>query len=177
MNYAEVSSCGTWRYRLERDGVPPDLFVPRIPALAFVMLNPSTADATEDDPTIRRCVLFALREMATRLVVGNLFAWRSPSPADLVGRGFRVIVGPANDAALRRIMSAGHPIVLGWGTHRPPLLPLVAMREEVLRGMALEFRPPLFCLGTCEGGAPRHPLYVRAAQPLVPWDADAWRAR
>src|SRR5689334_20041621 len=70
---AVLSPCGLYRYRLTRrwgDG----------PALLFVMLNPSTADATEDDPTIRRCTGFAKREGMPAIEVVNLFAWRATDP-------------------------------------------------------------------------------------------------
>lgn len=76
---AVVSGDGRYRYALTRT------WRPDAPLLTFVMLNPSTADAYADDPTIRRCIGFARREGAAGIRVANLFAYRATSPAALVG--------------------------------------------------------------------------------------------
>lgn len=62
---AIISACGRYRYRLERqfDGASESGVV------AFIMVNPSTADAEQDDPTIRRCITFAKRQGARKLLV------------------------------------------------------------------------------------------------------------
>ncbi len=73
---AVISDCGRYRYRLTRrwgDG----------PLLSFIMLNPSTADAEVDDPTIRRCMGFARRDGYGGIVVGNLYAFRTTKPKAL----------------------------------------------------------------------------------------------
>jgi hypothetical protein len=72
---AIISECGRYRYRLTRewgDG----------PLLTFAMLNPSTANAEIDDPTIRRCMSFGRREGASGISVFNLFA--QPTPRGLL---------------------------------------------------------------------------------------------
>ena len=74
---ATISECGLYRYSLTR--VWDDV----LPMCIFVMLNPSTADADIDDPTIRRCINFAKREGCGSLMVVNLFAYRATSPADM----------------------------------------------------------------------------------------------
>ena len=65
---AVISECGTYRYRLHRGEGR---------TLMFLMVNPSTADAEQDDATIRKCLGFAERNGFGRIVVGNLFAYRA----------------------------------------------------------------------------------------------------
>ena len=72
------SPCQTWRYLLRRD------LGDGAGTLNFVMLNPSTADAVRNDPTVARCVGFARRWGFRRLLVTNLFALRSPLPRALL---------------------------------------------------------------------------------------------
>lgn len=74
---AEFSGCGRYRYSLRRrwaDGGPP---------ACWIMLNPSTADAEKDAPTIRRCIGFSKAWGHNALVVVNLFALRSTDPTAL----------------------------------------------------------------------------------------------
>lgn len=168
---AEFSKCGTWRYRLER-AIAGDLFGGRHDqALAFVMLNPSTATATTLDPTVRRCVGYAKREGVGRLIVGNLYAARATEPTDMLG--MKDPIGPGNDGALRRIMSEGNRVVLAWGTLQDAPSS-AASRVRFVRTLALEFGTRLFHLGLCENGEPRHPLYLKKEAPLVPWSAHEW---
>lgn len=155
---ASISECHKFRYRLTRYW-GPGRFLP------FVMLNPSTADASVDDPTIRRCMSFARREGAGGIVVGNLCAFRSPSPADLDKAADPV--GPDNDDALYRIAAGAvaddMPIVCAWGVqggHRG---------EAFAMGIFRKLGARMVCLGTTSGNFPRHPLYVKGDQPLVPF--------
>ncbi len=152
---AVISSCGLYRYRLERTwgDAPP---------LAFVMLNPSTADANIDDPTIRRCMGFARREGTGGVVVVNLFGLRAADPRAL--KAARDRRGPENQKALEVVIKTGLTIVCAWGAH--PLASGFFAREFVRDAKALGARDRIMCLGRAKGGAPRHPLYVRADQPL-----------
>lgn len=93
---AQLSDCGTYRYRLSRHWD-----VTRA-ALVYVMLNPSTADAEVDDQTIKRCMHYARREEFGGIEVLNLYALRSPYPAALWAHPDPV--GPENDAHLRLIL-------------------------------------------------------------------------
>ncbi|MCP4804308.1 MAG: DUF1643 domain-containing protein [Proteobacteria bacterium] len=131
------------------------------PTICFVMLNPSTADATTNDPTIRRTIGFARREGAGRLLVVNLWSRRATRPADL-----RLLLRPGggakNDRALLDAADAAEHVVVAWGVHG-------AWRGRD-RTVARMLDRPLLCLGTTRDGHPRHPLYVRADQPLVAWD-------
>ncbi len=133
--------------------------------LAFVMLNPSRADATVDDPTIRRCMGFARREAFEGIVVVNLYAMRSTEPVGLRRRPDPE--GPDNRAHWDRVLGdqrvAG--VVAGWGGSCPTGLP-------PSRALAGYDTSGWLCLGSTRSGAPRHPLYVPAHAPLVPWCSD-----
>jgi len=154
---ARISDDGLYRYRLER------VWDDALPSLGFVMLNPSTADALVDDPTIRRCIGFARREKAGGLIVCNLYAFRATNPADLWNA--RDPYGPENDEELVNLSYyaklTGRPIVCGWGAHGGSWnKPIVQLQKH---------SPQLVCLGRTKSKKPRHPLYVRADQPLEPF--------
>src|SRR5687767_8369822 len=74
---ARFSRCKRYRYALSRT------WDARLPTVLFICFNPSKADAIEDDPTIRRCIGLARKLECGRLVVANLFAYRTTKPADL----------------------------------------------------------------------------------------------
>ena len=124
------------------------------------MLNPSTANATRNDPTIRRCIGFARAWGYERLVVTNLFGLRATLPAAL--RSAVDPIGPENDRHLRRAAVQADRIVCAWGVHGA-LGNRGAEVLTLLKGFRLEH------LGLTRGGHPRHPLYLPAAcqpQPL-----------
>lgn len=148
---AVLSGCGRYRYLLTRRWADD-------PAVTFVMLNPSTADATTDDPTIRRCIGFAKSWGYGSLNVVNLFAFRATDPRDLLAATDPV--GPRNDAFLHDYLPVS---VAAWGAHKLA----VARARQVMQAFA--GRPLLWCLGVTKDGHPRHPLYVRADAPLIPW--------
>lgn len=143
----------TYRYLLERRWNAG-------PSALFVMLNPSSADATENDPTIRRCVAFARREGAAALSVVNLFALRSPNPGIL--RVHPDPVGPANDAVLRDAVHRARWVIGAWGTHGT-----LHARGNAMSTLLAPLRP--WCLGLTANGQPRHPLYLPADTPLTPY--------
>ena len=97
-----------YRYRLSRTWDPTG------PVVAFVMLNPSTADAEVLDPTVRRCVGFARGWGFGSLEVVNLFAFRATDPRDLLRAA--APVGAANDRAILDAASAADRVVVAWGT-------------------------------------------------------------
>jgi hypothetical protein len=106
--WADLSPCGTYRYLLGRrvgDGQR---------AALFVMLNPSTADASDDDPTIRRCRRFARREGCGLLEVVNLFAYRATDPVAL--RLAEDPVGPANDHFISKAVERAALVVVAWAS-------------------------------------------------------------
>lgn len=151
--YAEISSCNRYRYILERG------FADTGPTVIFCMLNPSTADASKDDPTIRRCIGFAKREEASKLVVVNLFAGRATKPDDLFA--MEDPVGPRNQNAWEESLDGNELIVAAWGADQR-----AKRAGDRFRAWARMWGRELYCLGRTKAGAPRHPLYVKADQPL-----------
>jgi hypothetical protein len=135
------------------------------PHATFVMLNPSTADADVDDPTIRRCIGFARSWGCGGLVVVNLYALRATQPADL----WRAAdpVGPDNDEhlslALYLARGSTGPVVAAWGAHAKP------DRVRFLTDAARDHGVQLLALKVTKAGAPGHPLYLRADAEPMPW--------
>ncbi len=160
MSAAVLSDCGMYRYLLTRkiDAVIGNQ-TPK-PCL-FVMLNPSTADATKDDPTIRRCVRFARREFCNSLTVVNLFAYRSTDPDGL--RRVQNPFGPDNERHIYEQLKAHRDgmIVAAWGVNQMADK-LVTIQHDIACAGA-------HCLGITKHGYPRHPVRLRADQPLIPW--------
>ena len=150
---AKISECGKYRYLLTRVWGDGDSAV-------FLMLNPSTADATVDDPTIRRCIGFAKAWGYAGISVVNLFAWRATKPREL--HKARDPVGPENDDWIRKTCD-GRLVVCAWGAVADVHWRRVAHVVSMLPGANLR------CLGTTRSGAPRHPLYVAADQMTFPW--------
>ncbi len=153
---ARFSADGRYRYRLWRR------WDRALPVVAFCLLNPSTADARRDDPTIRRCIGFARTWGFGGVEVVNLFALRATDPRQL--RRAQDPVGPRNDRAIRSAARRAAVVVLGWGAHP------VARRRAGVAALRLG-GARLVTLGRTRGGAPRHPLYLRA--DTRPIDASA----
>lgn len=155
---ADISEDGLYRYHLYR------CWDPSVHGLAFVMLNPSTADGTTDDPTIRRCMRFARDLGFGGMYVVNLYAFRATKPADLWKAADPV--GPRNDAYLKRAFvaagAAGKPVIAAWGANARP--------DRVAQVLDLPLaRESLHALGLTKDGAPRHPLYLRADSRPMPF--------
>lgn len=159
---AIISDCGTYRYKLTRE--PHDRYTTCGAAL-FIMLNPSTADASLDDPTIRRCKAFAKAWDCAGIVVANLYALRATDPKQLWRHPDPV--GPDNDEWLRRLAGQHETVICAWGANARP------DRVEAIKAIFSGRRHRLMCLGTTKDGAPRHPLYVRGDQPLIDWPNKA----
>jgi hypothetical protein len=146
---ATFDDSGAYRYALWRRWQPGGLRV------AFVMLNPSTADSSIDDPTIRRCIGFAKDWGYHALTVVNLFGFRTPSPRELAAASDPI--GADNDRYLVRAAREASEVVVAWGIHgalRGRAATVVPMLERVATDK-------LVCLGRTLGGHPRHPLYLR----------------
>lgn len=164
---AELSPDGAYRYRLSRT------LAGGAGRVTWVMLNPSTADASVDDPTVRRCMGLSARWGYAEVVVVNLFALRATDPAAL--RAHPDPVGPLNPAHLLAACDPAEArrVVLAWGAHGR-LWERGLAAEEVLRRCGA---PNLSALGWTRGGEPRHPLYVRADATPLPLDARTGGAR
>ena len=148
---ATLDPTRTYRYSLWR------VWDATAPRTCFCMLNPSTADATTDDPTIRRCIGFAKTWGFGSVEIVNLFAYRATRPADL--RTAPNPIGPQNDSAIMSAACRAGRFIAAWGNHGS-LLNRATEVIELLTGT------PLLCLGTNNSGHPKHPLYVaRTTKP------------
>lgn len=124
-------------------------------------LNPSTANETENDPTLRRVIAFAKREGAAGLVMTNLFSFRSTNPNALYSMPAGEHRLGENDGYLREAAKYARLRIAAWGTHGDYL----GRADAVIKLMRDDGRA-LHCLGTNNDGSPRHPLYVPANQQL-----------
>jgi len=104
---AKISNCGKYRYWLNRTWDEAK------PTCVFVMLNPSVADAKNDDPTIRRCIKIAEKNNCGSLEVVNLFAYRATDRSEL--RKVKNPIGKQNDEWILKIVKNGKPVILAWG--------------------------------------------------------------
>ena len=166
---ARLSPDGAYRYTLERGWRPG-------PALVWLMLNPSTADAEDNDATLNRITGMTDGYGYGGLVVVNLYAIRTKSPAELRGwaRAGRDVVGPDNDATLRAVFARGGPVVAAWGA--PPWVQARVLRVRALLagGPLLRLQPRWEAEGRSPApSAPHHPLArVAFTRTLVPYAPD-----
>jgi hypothetical protein len=124
----------------------------------FVGLNPSTADETQDDPTLRRCMGYAQDWGYAGLLMTNLFAWRATRPADLLAAP--APIGPRNNAWLRQAATQAHRVVAAWGAHG---------NHQGRAQQVQALPPPLHALRITQGGQPGHPLYLPKGLVPVAW--------
>lgn len=157
---AIISDCGLYRYELRRewdDSLPP---------YVSGMLNPSTADAEIDDPTIVRNIRRAEMEGCGSLIVWNLGAGRATDPK--VWKAMADPVGPENCAHVRRILSECKErnglAIVGWGNHGE-FMNLGGAARSLARKMDVK----LHCLGITKSGQPRHPLYTSYGLRPIKW--------
>lgn len=154
---ATISKDGRYRYQLTRrwaDGGQTAI---------WVMLNPSTADAKEDDPTITRCIGFSQEFGASAMTVVNLFALRATDPKKLLENPNESI-GPRNVQILEETLKDATRVIAAWGALQNKLWMLSLPSREVLKKC-----DKIQCLGKTKHGAPRHPLYVKSGSPLFTW--------
>ena len=149
---AIFSQCRKYRYVLRRRvGWGPSTCL-------FIMLNPSTADEEQEDPTVRRCMDYVHRWGYGVLVVCNIFALRATDTAWL----YRAPdpVGPENDAYILDEGSRADCVVAAWGNHGA-----LHGRSQAVRAFLSDV--VVKCLGTNRSGEPKHPLYIARDQPLM----------
>lgn len=147
---AIISDCGTYRYRLGRRWADGG-------SMLFVMLNPSTADAEVDDPTIRKCMGFASRAGFGAIEVVNLYAYRATDPKALKTAGWPV--GPKNhehvSLAMLDTIHGGGIVVVAWGANARGRPEASSMLEKMARtGFAAH------ALRILPDGTPAHPLML-----------------
>lgn len=134
------------------------------PAQLWIMLNPSTASETDDDPTIRKCKEFSRRAGYGGISIANLFAFRATSPKDLFKANNPI--GPVNQQFLTQALLAARnvpaiKVIAAWGAHGRD-----TSMESYVRCQAAALGMPLYALRVTKDGAPGHPLYIPyTAQP------------
>ncbi len=157
---------GIYRYSLVRLPEESDGWGPYSgTSVCFIMLNPSTADAEEDDPTVRRCVDFSRRWGCGGIEIVNLFALRATNPKEL--KRVPNPVGPKNDEYLARAIASHAWVVAAWGEGGW----LLDRDSEVCR-LAKQLGRKLFALKLTKSGAPQHPLRLSAKSKPFLWGAD-----
>jgi hypothetical protein len=137
-----------------------------LPRRAYVGFNPSTADAVDDDPTIRRCIAFAKRDGFGSITMVNLLSERSSDPRKLLGLGEPEFAAGARRSAMR----AAAQVVFMWGglTKAPPnLRELLQYQRERVLADARDLVP--CCFAVTKNGEPVHPLYLPGTAQLRPW--------
>lgn len=155
---AAFSPCRKYRYELWRNWGTGR-------KLAFIGLNPSTADETRNDPTVTRCINFAKRDGFAGMVMLNIFGLRSTDPTWLLSRRADP-VGQRTNAAILKWLHR-HPDVSPvacWGSHRS-----VFARQPAILALAAQARANLLCLGINQDGSPKHPLYLRGDTLIRPY--------
>ncbi len=154
---AVFSPCRTWRYALYR------VWDPATPPAMFIGLNPSTADETTDDNTIRRCTRFARDWGYGGLTMTNLYGFRATQPHALwaAEKAGLDTVGPENDLNLLVHAESAGIVVAAWGTKAAPWR--VEQVLKLLGGMGLQ------ALRLTQDGHPNHPLYLPAGLTPQPW--------
>lgn len=123
----------------------------------FIGLNPSTADETLDDPTIRRCKAFAKSWGYKAMCMTNIFAWRDTDPEQMKKQ--IEPVGIDNDRWITEIASQAHVIVAAWGKHGKHMYRANAVKRLI---------PNVKCLKKNGDGSPQHPLYLPATLQPIP---------
>ena len=150
---AILSADGKYRYRLTRD-----FGMVGVDTCCFIMLNPSTADAIQDDPTIRRCIGYAKALGCGELTVVNLFAYRSTDPEALYALSKDVAIGPENDRHIAEACNASHIIICAWGNHGQHM----GRANDVLKLIrAQQGARPMALKINAKSGQPAHPLYLK----------------
>lgn len=163
---AVISDCKQYRYTLEREWFMPIDFSGPFKSAGYVlwcMLNPSTADGSKDDPTIRRCRGFSAAWGYSRMKVINLYALRATQPTEL-WEGPEP-TGPSNDKHILRLAAATDLIICAWGQPGPN----TGRQAEVLS--TLRRCGDVHYLRMNKNGCPSHPLYLpKALRPQL-WTA------
>jgi hypothetical protein len=152
---ATFDPTGRYRYCLTRVWEDP------APRLCFVLLNPSTADAARDDPTLRRCQRFAALWGYGAIEIVNLFAFRSTDPRLLDWTDDPV--GPENDRYIDTAVARSSQVVCAWGN---------VSRSSSRATEVLSRIPKPSCLGCTKAGHPCHPLYLPLNRKL---EAFSWK--
>jgi hypothetical protein len=156
---ADISSCGKYRYSLERDWSGKD----NAPYMLFVCINPSTADAVTDDATVRKCKGFAKTAGYERIFITNLYSYRTKDWNLLLSFSQPERLGPNTDNKLFELVRNAGLTVAAWGNLHDNLC------KERADHVITEIRKicPLYVLGLTGQGCPVHPLRFRYGMPVL----------
>lgn len=140
---AYIDSTKKYRYLLTRkwDTKKPDV--------TFIMLNPSTADAFEDDPTIINCCKLSKEWGLGGIEVINLFAYRSSKPDEL--KKALDPIGPENNEHIIKAIKSSSLTIAAWGNHGTFL-----NRDKEVIDLVNNYCD-LYCLLVNKTGCPTHP--------------------
>lgn len=157
-SWATYDASGGYRYDLGR------VWDESAPVAVWIMLNPSAANATHDDPTMRRVTGFTRREGLGGFVAVNLSAYCTHRPIDLRLAGDDVVDATNEAWVASTIAERSGPVIAAWGASatRLPCRPIPDVIAHLCDG-------DLWCFGTTKDGHPRHPLYLRGDTPLERW--------
>jgi hypothetical protein len=158
-SFALFSDDEKYRYILER------IWDSTGKRILFIMLNPSTADAKKNDPTVKRCCDYAKKWGYGSIVVCNLFAYRSTYPEALVT--VENPVGEHNMEYIGKAMGVADKIVAAWGNNVLPNFHMHTVYSVVEK--AREMGKDIYCLGTNDNGQPVHPLYQKGDITPIVW--------
>lgn len=159
VGWAEFSDCGRYRQLLGRywGDTPYDFSFE--PYALWIGMNPSTATADVNDPTISREINFTKRLGLNCMVKVNVMDYRATNPKDLMCVMPEVCSGN-NLPTIGPLAESAEKVIAAWGSLPGPLA-WTAQEVEYCLSDA-----PLWCLGKTKNGSPRHPLYVRGDAPL-----------
>lgn len=152
-NDAVISDCGKYRYLLRRT------WDHKKPRALLIMLNPSTADAKQDDATIRSCVRLLIGLDYGSMEVVNVFAYRATKPDELVMQTDPI--GPRNYDTIEGAVHRCDVVICAWGAY-----PLADQYSITPKNIVRCRRPAMYCFGKTKHGAPKHPLYIKSGTPL-----------
>tara|TARA_Y100000589_G_scaffold173269_2_gene164498 strand:- start:1033 stop:1494 length:462 start_codon:yes stop_codon:yes gene_type:complete len=147
---ALFSECRTYRYALWR------IWDESLDSVLFIGLNPSKADESYNDPTIRRCINFTKKWGYGGLCMANLFAYRATEPKTMMIADDPI--GPVNDQILFDLVSKAKIVVAAWGNHGSFMGRSVQISRSILN---------LRCLRINKSGEPAHPLYLNESTRLI----------
>lgn len=159
---AVISPCGMYRYRLERTVAMEG------PVYAFFGINPSTADASVDDATVRKWIGFAKRWGASRFIVGNVWPLRSTDVRRLATATRWLDIGRENQRHILAMATEADVLVPCWGGREK--VPRIMHNEiDDLAALLLGTGKPVMHFGLTKSGDPKHPLMLGYDTPLTPW--------
>jgi hypothetical protein len=158
---AVLSKCNKYRYKLYRE-----VDILKGFTIAYFGINPSTADATVDDATVRKWRGFTERNHGNRFIVGNVFAYRATDVSEL--SKISDPIGVDNPKYLAEIIHEADILVPCWGSRKKIHKNLRSELDDFM-DLLKQSGKPLFCLGKTASGDPKHPLMLGYSTQLIEW--------